>query len=83
MEHSQFIEDFGLRNFSLSKKATMVQKGKARADRHSIRLYDKDYNSLQIKNSKITALAAALEEAEAEIEDLENRLKERIESNCG
>ena len=54
----------------------MERKGKIRADKHSVRLYEKDFESLQIENSKTIALAAALEEAEREIEDLKNKLKE-------
>ncbi|MBV6439208.1 MAG: hypothetical protein EPGJADBJ_00846 [Saprospiraceae bacterium] len=61
----------------------MKQKGKARADKHSVRLYDKDYNSLQIQTSQIAALVAALEEAEAEIEDLRHQLNECTKSNIG
>lgn len=47
-------------------------KGKDRTDKHAIRLYDKDFNSFVKPYSKICALAAALKEAEEEIERLVN-----------
>jgi hypothetical protein len=47
-------------------------KGKERTDRHAVRMYGKDFNSLNKNYSKISALAAALKEAEDEIESLAN-----------
>ncbi len=49
-------------------------KGKERTDNHSVRLYQKDFNSLVSLYSKICALAAALKEAEEEIECLKDKL---------
>jgi len=54
----------------------MQRKGKKRADACSLRMYDKDFESLQNPVSKILVLATALEEAESEIESLKNELSE-------
>jgi len=53
----------------------MSFKGKERTDNHSIRFYDKKFNELTKWYPKIRSLSAALDEAENEIERLNNKLK--------
>ena len=59
---------------------SMQAKGKRRADIHSERMYYKDWESLMLPQTKIAALASALEEAETIIEVLKNKIEE-LENN--